>query len=158
MIDMRMTLLDRLLAKARVSAETGCWEWAAGKYRNGYGAIRDGGGMRGAHRVSYELHCGEIPSGMHVCHRCDNRACVNPSHLFLGTHYENMADRDAKGRQPRGLANGAAKLTEADVRAIRAADARWGINRKLAAQFGVSNQHISDIRSGQRRCEVAAHG
>jgi hypothetical protein len=140
---------DRLLAKTKINSETGCWEWTAAKHRTGYGAIRINGIQSGAHRASYELFCGPIPDELHVCHRCDNKACVNPEHLFLGTAADNMADKVAKGRQLRlrGTESGRAKLTDSDVIAIRAAD---GITqRKLAAQYFVSQKLICDIRSGK---------
>lgn len=140
---------DRLLAKARVNASTGCWEWTAAKYSTGYGSIRIDGKQRGAHRASYELFCGPIPDGLHVCHNCDNKACVNPEHLFLGTNADNMADKVAKGRQQklRGTESGRAKLAEADVIAIRAA--KGVTQRTLAAQYLVSQRLICAIRSGK---------
>lgn len=127
-----------------------CWVWIAGKGIGGYGRIRIGTKTHYTHRVSFELHCGPIPKGLHVLHRCDNASCVNPDHLFLGTHAENMADRDAKGRQARqtGSTNALAKLNEADVLKIRAAKGR--LQRELAAEYGVSRGHISFIRTGQK--------
>lgn len=151
-----MSISDRLLSKIAVDGSTGCWNWTAGKFRTGYGQFRYGGKTCRAHRVSYEIHCGPIPDGdgYHgacVLHRCDNRACINPEHLFLGTQAENMADKVAKSRQPRvshkGSSNGQAKLTNADVLAIRAADG--ASQRRLAAQFGVAQGRISAIRSGK---------
>jgi DNA-binding transcriptional regulator YiaG len=81
-----------------------------------------------------------------VCHLCDNRLCVNPEHLFLGTQRDNVADMIAKGRQARGQRNGRSKLTAEDIERIRTPS---GVTcHALAAQFGVSHQHISHIRRG----------
>ncbi|KKN92451.1 hypothetical protein LCGC14_0209420 [marine sediment metagenome] len=113
-------MLNKMLKRfwAKVKQGPGCWEWQAVCFPDGYGAFRLKGSMQGAHRVSYAMGH-DIPKGMCVLHTCDNRLCVRPSHLFLGTKADNMADRDAKGRQARGVHNGKAKLTEAQVRSIR---------------------------------------
>lgn len=136
-----MSVLDRLLAKAAINPNTGCWDWTAAKHKNGYGKFGMNGSTALAHRVSYELHLGPVPKGMLVCHRCDNRACINPEHFFLGTHRDNTGDMTSKGR------HGMAKLSEADIRAIRAAS---GIRQvDLAKQFGVGQAQISVIRRGE---------
>lgn len=131
-----------------------CWPWlgATGSFGHGHlfkgGIGRAGRHLINAHRVSYELHNGSIPNGMCVLHKCDNPPCVNPEHLFLGTKADNSADMVKKGRQKRGFDLPHTKLSEADKALIRAAD---GITQKsLAEQFGVSQAHISMIRSGER--------
>ena len=75
-----------------------CWVWTGPRNRHGYGRIKCQGITVLVHRLSWEIHCGEIPEGLCVCHKCDVPNCINPTHLFLGTNADNMADRDAKGR------------------------------------------------------------
>jgi len=113
----------------------------------GYGLI----GVRanrheGAHRVSYRLHCGEIPSGKLVRHRCDVRCCVNPAHLELGTPADNTADRDNRGRTAIGVKNAKTKLTADQVREIRASSENNGI---LGRRFGVTRGAIAHIKKGR---------
>ena len=132
-----------------------CWEWKAGK-TSGYGVLHFDGKRTKAHRVSFLLYVGPIPQGKFVCHACDNRLCVNPSHLFLGDNAENTRDKVAKGRQSkgqvhgmklRGSGNGQARLTESDVSFIRSAVDVTQMG--LARQFGVDPSHISRISSRQ---------
>lgn len=147
-----MTALERLMSKVRKDGNSGCWDWTASKDTHGYGHLRYQGRIKLAHRMSYELHCGAIPAGMQVCHHCDNRICLNPEHLFLGTWRDNMIDKLAKGRQSRvrqpGSKNPLAKLSEADIRAIRADTTT--LQKDLAQRYGVSRPHISQIQSGGR--------
>lgn len=95
------TLEERFWEKVQKGSE--CWQWAASKNTGGYGKICISGKLVQAHRVAWELSRGNIPQGQCVLHRCDVRSCVNPEHLFLGTHEDNMKDRDKKNRQSRGL-------------------------------------------------------
>jgi hypothetical protein len=129
---------DRFWAK--VNKTDGCWLWTAYVNRqNGYGMMQWDGKLRLAHRISYALAFGPVPEGKWVLHHCDTPACVNPAHLFLGTHLDNMTDKKAKKREARGSQHGLAKLTEDDVRRMRALyQPRKFPLRKLARMFGVS--------------------
>ena len=131
----------------------GCWEWTRGKRGSGYGAVEvvPGRGSIAANRASWILTHGSIPDGMQVLHTCDNRPCVNPDHLFLGTNYDNVQDKVSKGRQwkPIGRKNHAAKLTEADVREIRRLykTGKYGSD-DLAKMFGVSKSSANKAATG----------
>jgi hypothetical protein len=144
-----MTRLERFNAKYRVDPVSGCWEWTAAKYYNGYGVfVWSKGENQTAHRASWRLHRGEVADEMDMCHHCDNKGCVNPEHLFVGTRQENMMDRVRKGRHPRislkGEANGNSKLTDAVVLSIRTSTTS---QRAMARELGVSLFLISQIRT-----------
>lgn len=96
----------RFWSKVNKKNPSDCWEWTAGKFQNGYGSFRFKGCSHGSHRVSFTLNCGN-PNDVLILHKCDNRLCVNPSHLFSGTHCDNMADMKTKGRSASGAKNGA---------------------------------------------------
>lgn len=89
---------DRFFAKVQVSEPDRCWLWTGRRSPRGYGVFWLDGKNRRAHRVSYEMHIGAISDGVFVCHECDNPPCVNPAHLFLGTHLDNVRDMCVKGR------------------------------------------------------------
>lgn len=133
---------------------SGCVLWNRSYFRSGYGQAWHEGTNQPAHRVSWILSKGEIPAGMCVCHRCDVKGCVNPDHLWLGTHLDNMADRSAKNRQhrPKGELQGGHKLTEKAVRDILAEQGPISLKRaaELGAMHGVSAQHIYRIRRRDR--------
>lgn len=158
---------SRFWKKVAKSDEDKCWIWNGATNPKGYGLL--GRGSRGmgnevAHRYSYMIHVGEIPSGMLVCHQCDNRACVNPSHLFLGTPKQNSEDmvnkrrhymtvdpskirrgfKMPKGSIVRGMNQKAAKLTDAIIPLIR--DSLLP-QRVLAKQYNVSQATITRVKS-----------
>lgn len=147
------SLDDRFWSKVERRGSNDCWPWTAAVRRpdEGYGAFWLNGRHQPSSRVAYMLTKGDVPEGMVVCHRCDNPPCCNPGHLFVGTPKENDADRVAKGRQARGSGNGFSKLTEEQVRIIKAAKlpgrAPYGYRAKLAEQFGVSRATITDVWS-----------
>jgi hypothetical protein len=141
----------------RTNQSDNCWIWQLSCDKWGYGKVD--GDL--AHRVAWRAYFGEIPKGLWVLHSCDNPPCVNPKHLFLGTHADNVEDKVAKGRQAKYENGGLAKLTQAEVRKIRAwyRPHRAGANRRgqtgfregsqrwLAEKFKVAPSCIAQILS-----------
>jgi len=141
--------IERFWSKVNCTENSNdCWEWQSGKHRQGYGNFSFKGKNIRSHRVSYVLAYGELLPDTKVLHECDNPACVNPKHLFLGTQQDNIMDMVSKGRQKgaSGETNGSAKLSIADIEYIRKRYAMGNITQKtLADQFGVVHQLISQI-------------
>lgn len=125
----------------------GCWYWTGAIYKNGYGQIGFNRKHQTVHRLSYELHKGKIPKHLCVLHSCDNRLCVNPDHLSLGTHKENTKDMIKKGRKPLFLGENASasKLRNEDVLNIRASYIGGESMISLAKKYGVRYQSIGAI-------------
>ncbi len=158
-----MTLEERFWEKVDKCGSDDCWLWRGSKQTRGYGMFVVGGRRRLAHRVAYQLCVGLIPTGLFVCHHCDNPSCVNPAHLFVGTQADNIHDAVAKGRMAkgsrhgshthpermaRGERNGNVKLTEAQVREIRTAYAQGGVTQQgLAERYGIGQTAISNLLS-----------
>lgn len=134
---------------AKVNKGDACWEWTAALFQTGYGAIQTGTRsnprVETAHRLSWLIHFGPIPPGMDVCHHCDNRKCVRPDHLFLGTRADNMRDAVAKGRQAKGAALPQTKLDPARVRQIREAHDSGESMVSLGRRYGVHRVQIGHI-------------
>lgn len=138
--------LERLRAYAPEGAPGDCWEWTMCRNKN-YGMISVGGTKkRGAHIVAWEIaNSRTLPDGMVIRHKCDNPPCTNPAHLELGEHADNVGDRVARGPSFKGEGNAMVKLTDDDVRTIRALCAKGMKQRVVAEQFGVKQANISCI-------------
>lgn len=160
-----MNLRERFLRKFIVSS-TGCWEWIASSRGAGYGSIRVGTKIVDAHRVAYTLFKGDIPDGLLVCHTCDNRKCVNPDHLFLGTYKDNYDDAVAKGRMKtttEGITTEAREKLRNKSRensinrvyeiglilAIKEALMCGMRNRDISELYGVNRFLVSNIKTGK---------
>lgn len=144
------TIRARFWSKVdRSGGPDACWLWTATVKSTGYGEIKYRGVHWGAHRLAYVLEVGPIPDGMWVLHRCDNRRCVNPAHLFLGTHTDNMRDASGKGRI-RGFESGEnhphAVLTADQVRAIRNLHAAGGKTySEIGRELGIAPELVRPI-------------
>lgn len=131
-----------------------CWEWKSCRSAAGYGRFMLKGKSRIASRLAYQIRHGYIPDNICVLHQCDNPACVNPSHLWLGSHKENMDDRETKGR-----ANGGSQRGESHPRAKLTLDLAQEIRRlalsnampqsAIARQFGISQSQVSEIKNAK---------
>lgn len=130
----------------------GCWLWSGSRMvRGGYGQLNDRGRLLKAHRLSYELHHGEIPPGLFVCHRCNVPACVNPEHLYAGTPRQNWDDTIAAGTRfvpeaLKGTENPNSKLSENDVLCIRREVREGNSLTELAKRYGVTKQAIWRVK------------
>lgn len=153
----QMSLRDRLEIQHIPEPNSGCWLWTGACDRKGYGKVQVSGVAWYAHRASFALHRGPIPDGMHVLHKCDTPACINPNHLFIGSNAENHLDKIAKGRHSFGSKNGQHKLTEAQVADILA-DQRT--QQEIANCYGVHRSTISliKLRKKWKRVAIASQG
>lgn len=157
----RRPLADRLAANVDTSnGPNRCWPWRGYIGPNGYGQIGRGGRSAGvdyAHRVAWELvNVRSVPEGLFVCHHCDYPACCNPAHLFLGTSADNSRDMAEKGRTAtsRGLDHPFGRLSDAQVREIRARVRAGETTVDLGIEFGVTSQYVSQLALIKRRAYV----
>lgn len=162
----RMSLADRFWPK--VEKTSGCWLWRGARLKTGYGSINRGGhdgASVKAHRASWELHFGTIPTGLHVLHRCDTPLCVRPDHLFLGSHADNMRDMAQKRRSTigdrnpsrlypervaRGSRNGNAVINDIAVLCVRYLGSCGLPQPLIAGAYGISQSTVSLICNRRR--------
>ena len=155
-------LRERFLGKF-IRLDSGCWKWTGNLTEDGYGAIWYRNRNVRAHRVAYELFVGSIPNGHLICHHCDNRWCVNPQHLFAGTHKDNLVDMGQKGRQrlqidPKSMTgknNHQSKLTNNDVQRIKSLLRKGGNQSAIAREHGVSPDAINKIARGHNWSHIS---
>lgn len=146
-------LLPRIAAKGRPDARTGCWLWTGSKKtRGGYGELRVNGKLQEVTRIMAAIFLGLniADRKTFACHTCDTPECFNPAHLFLGTLKDNEADKDAKGRRPRGAASNKTHLTNGDVAEIRRLREAGMTCQSIGDQFGICRQAVSRIARGKR--------
>lgn len=163
--DLLQEELDRFFSKVNKRASNGCWGWTAGLTHYGYGQFSLyrllGYTPITAHRLSYIIHKGRIPEGLVICHKCDNRKCINPDHLFLGTQADNIEDMHKKGRASGGSSPGAknpaAILTEEQVLEIVGLFGKQS-QVSIAKAYGVSPNTISAIKTGKTWSSVTSIG
>lgn len=145
MLDELRAHADKFWSKVNTGEPNHCWEWENHRDKNGYGQISINGITRRSHRVAWQLANGqEIPSGMLVCHYCDNPPCCNPDHLFLGTPKDNSGDRNKKNRQAKTNHFSLLKLTSEQVTKIKELYPQYS-QREIGNMFGVHQRTISRI-------------
>lgn len=138
--------LERLLRNSIPEPNSGCWLWLGALNHQGYAQINMPGNRQcRAHRLSYEIHKGEIPKNLHIRHTCDVRCCINPDHLLLGTRQQNAQDAVDRNRYVKGEKRKDSKLTDAQAAAIKT-DSRS--QRVIAAEYGIDPSVVCRIRRG----------
>ena len=151
-----MPNMDRFWNKVDKGSDDDCWEWTGARQGDGYGSFSLNGKPELAHRVAWQLEYGAIPRGDFygtncVCHTCDNRGCVNPSHLFFGTQQDNVIDRDQKGRNVnyRGERHGCATISDLEAKHIKDLLSAGCVQKNIAEALGVSAQVVTKINTGR---------
>lgn len=154
---MNLGVIQRFIDKIEYSQD-GCWHWTgAVRGKSGYGAFKYRGKVQSTHRVAYMIFVEEIPDSLHVCHQCDNRLCVNPDHLFLGTHSDNMKDAYKKGRvsPPMGIQftkgniPSNATITEKEAKQVKKAIIDGKRLVDISRDLGIKYMTVVDVKRGK---------
>ena len=142
---------------AKIDSSGDCWLWTGGQRGNGYGCFKVNGKVLSAHRASWAIEHGEVPTDKLVLHKCNNRSCVNPKHLYIGTHKDNVADAiregthyqlkatDIRQGKNKGVKNGSSKLDNIKVRDIRRLRKEGLGCRELGRLYTVDHSIISEV-------------
>jgi hypothetical protein len=151
MRDVNLSLKERFDSNYIKNNESGCWIWSSSLNHDGYGRIFFKGTRKMAHVVAFEIYREEVPAGMKVCHTCDVRCCVNPSHLFLGTQLDNVRDMITKGRAniPKGSMKKNSKIDEKTAILIKRGLVAGVTPTKLAITLSVSRHIVFSIKNGK---------
>lgn len=151
----RTRMTPHLLENYIPVPESGCWLWGGGWARHGYGNAHSLNHWHvAAHRLYYAYFVGDIPTGMCVCHKCDTRPCVNPDHLFLGSHQENAEDKCRKGRAGTRVGKRGPSLTAENAVAIYKAG---GTHAAIATKYGVGKSTVGMIKAGRNWANATKH-
>lgn len=146
-----------LKSKTKVT-ESGCWQWTAGKHGVGYACVPAAiHKSRYGHRAMYEAVVSNIPQGMYVLHSCDNRLCINPEHLFVGSHIDNVKDMHSKNRHRGGSMpnekNPSCKFSDETIREIKSLRGKLSL-RKITNTYGISETQLLRVYRGESRKEI----
>lgn len=148
------TIKERFDEKYVIDDTTNCWNWTASKWAGGrYGKIHSDK-IRGdvaAHRISYEIHKGEIPKGMEILHECDNSLCVNPDHLRIGTHQDNMNDMVKRKRHGAGERHNKCKITDAQVLEMIKLKNEGIMLKDIAPMYNIHSATVSRLTRNMRK-------
>lgn len=144
---------EEFWSRFAVKEDTGCWEWTMARHFRGYGKIRTLKKDYQTHRLAWQIVHGPLPRDVFVCHKCDNPSCGNPDHLFVGSPKDNTHDAMKKGRLAHGERCNLAKLSDAQVKEIAAAE---GTQQQIADKYGVTQSCVSRIKNRRIRKEALA--
>lgn len=144
----RETIAERFWARAERGHDNQCWPWLGYVNKNGYGLVRIPGKQMPAHRLAWELINGPMPVNLLACHHCDNRTCVNPSHVYAGTYADNAKDAVDRNRtwHAKGLPHPTQRMTEEQAAYVRSSNKSL---RALAKELGFTYGHIGKVRRGE---------